>query len=575
MLTMKSKPFYLLFLPALWLFSCYNGNYSGSAGDERILVAQNGYVTGWNKTAIIRVPADSFYLTDMKGNISYRGKPGEKKYWSHSDEWVQVVDFSSIDQAGEYTISLAGKGIRKSAVIRKISIQADPFKEIAHAGVKALYFNRCSYPILSPWGGKWARAAGHPDTMVFVHQSAATGNRPEGFVISGKGGWYDAGDYNKYIVNSGITTYTMLLAYEMYPEYWQSQNLGIPESGNALPDILDETLYNLRWMLTMQDEDGGVYHKLTTKAFEPFIMPEAAAEKRYVVQKSTAAALNFTATMAHAVAVFSSFSEALPGLADSCSKAALASWKWSMQNPGVIYNQPEDISTGAYGDNDLQDEWFWASAEMSLMSGTAFPDSILEKLPFSTPTWNNVMPLGIISTILKPEKIARATLDKCNNLFFNYADQLTGISDTSAYPVSIGHFAWGSNSDVANQGLLKMVAYRLRGDKKYLQSALNDMNYISGINPTGYCFITGFGEKSPTKIHHRVSGADSIPEPVPGFLAGGPNLATLEDCPNLKRSALPALSYIDEECSYSTNEIAINWNAPLVFLSGALSWSCQ
>ncbi|HJZ40850.1 MAG TPA: glycoside hydrolase family 9 protein [Bacteroidales bacterium] len=572
---MKTKPFFLWLLPALCLFSCNNGKNAESAGDEKILVAQNGYVTGWNKTAIIRVPADSFYLADINGKICYRGKPGEKKHWSFSDEWVQVADFSSIDQPGDYTIILVGKGIGKSAVIRKITILADPFKEIANAGVKALYFNRCSYPILPPWGGKWVRGAGHTDTTVYVHQSAASGNRPEGFVISGKGGWYDAGDYNKYIVNSGITTYTMLLAYEMYSEYWQSQNLGIPESGNVVPDILDETLYNLRWMLTMQDEDGGVYHKLTTRAFEPFIMPESAVENRYVVQKSTAAALNFTATMAHAAAIFASFSEELPGLADSCSEAALASWKWSMQNPDVIYIQPEDISTGEYGDKNIRDEWFWAAAEMSLMSGSAYPDSLLEKLPFSTPTWNNVLPLGIISTLLKPEKISPAIIDKCNNLFFNYADLLAGISDTSAYRVSIDHFAWGSNSDVANQGLLKMIAYRLRGDKKYLQSALNDMNYITGVNPTGYCFITGFGEKSPRNIHHRVSGADSIPEPVPGFLAGGPNLATMEDCPDLKRNALPALSYIDEECSYSTNEIAINWNAPLVFLSGALSWSCQ
>jgi endoglucanase len=367
----------------------------------------------------------------------------------------------------------------------------------------------------------------------------------------------------------------MLLAYEMYPEYWQSQNLGIPGSDNAVPDILDETLYNLRWMFTMQDEDGGVYHKLTTREFEPFIMPGAATGKRYVVQKSTAAALNFTATMAHAASIFSSFPEAFPGLADSCNRAALASWKWSRQNPGVIYRQPEDISTGEYGDKDIQDEWFWAAAEMSILSGTAIPDSMLEKLSFSTPAWNNVLPLGIISILLNPEKLPQATIDSCSNLFFNFTDKLTAISDTAAYPVSIGHFAWGSNSDVANQGLLKMVAFRLRGDKKYLLSALNDMNYITGINPTGYCFITGFGEKSPAHIHHRVSGADSIPEPVPGFLAGGPNLATMEDCPDLKRSTLPALSYIDAECSYSTNEIAINWNAPLVFLSGALSWSCQ
>ncbi len=119
--------------------------------------------------------------------------------------------------------------------------------------------------------------------------------------------------------------------------------------------------------------------------------------------------------------------------------------------------------------------------------------------------------------------------------------------------------------------MLKMVAYVLTNNDKYLKSALQDMNYITGVNPTGYCYITGIGEKSPMNIHHRPSGSDGIAEPVPGFLAGGPNTVVFVDCPNAVRSKLPALSYVDEECSYSTNEIAINWNTPLAFLAGALS----
>jgi endoglucanase len=119
--------------------------------------------------------------------------------------------------------------------------------------------------------------------------------------------------------------------------------------------------------------------------------------------------------------------------------------------------------------------------------------------------------------------------------------------------------------------MLKMVAFVLTNNVKYFKSALQDMNYITGVNPTGYCYITGIGEKSPMNIHHRPSGSDGIVEPVPGFLAGGPNTVVFVDCPNAVRSKLPALSYVDELCSYSTNEIAINWNTPLAFLAGALS----
>jgi endoglucanase len=540
--------------------------FAAAAGmDEKILIPQTGYETGMEKIAIVRVPADSFKIVSSTGTIQFKGKLSEKKFWSFSGEWVQWADFSTLNTAGKYTILIPG-----ASCSREIVINADPFQIIAHAGIKALYYNRCSYPILEKWGGKWHREAGHPDTQVFVHKSAVSEGRPEGFVLSSPGGWYDAGDYNKYIVNSGISTYTLLLAYDFFPVYWKNANLDIPESSNKIPDILDEALFNLRWMLTMQDADGGVYHKLTTKAFEPFVMPDKTHEPRYVVQKTTAAGLDFAATMAHASLLLSEFKMELPGLDDSCRRAAENAWKWCLKNPGVIYKQPEDVSTGAYGDGDLRDEWFWAGAEMSFLSGYAYPDSLLGKLEFKTPSWNSVATLGILST-LKNGNISYALQSKCNEILYKYVDKLVDVSKSAGYPVSLDHFAWGSNSDVVNEGMLKTVAYVLTNNEKYLKSAVQDMYYITGVNPTGYCYITGIGEKSPMNIHHRPSGSDGIAEPVPGFLAGGPNTMVMVDCPNAVRSKFPALSYVDEECSYSTNEIAINWNTPLAFLAGALS----
>jgi endoglucanase len=536
-----------------------------AAMDEKILVPQTGYETGMQKIAIIRVQADSFSIVSSTGEVQFRGKLSEKKYWSFSDEWVQWADFSKFNTAGNFRIMIPG-----TTYSREISINADPFEIIAHAGIKALYYNRCSYPILEKWGGKWHREAGHPDTRVLVHKSAVSEGRPEGFVLSSPGGWYDAGDYNKYIVNSGISTYTLLLAYDFFPAYWKQAGLDIPESTNQVPDILDEALFNLRWMLTMQDADGGVYHKLTTKSFEPFVMPDKTNEPRYVVQKTTAAGLDFTATMAHASILFSQFKKELPGLSDSCRLAADLAWKWCLKNPNVIYRQPEDISTGAYGDGNVRDEWFWAGAEMSFLSGFAYPDSLLGKLEFATPTWNNVATLGLLST-LKNGHISSELQSKCSTILYQYVDKLVATSESAGYPISLDHFAWGSNSDVVNEGMLKIVAYVLTNNDKYFKSALQDMYYITGVNPTGYCYITGIGEKSPMNIHHRPSASDGIVEPVPGFLAGGPNTVVFVDCPNAVRSKLPALSYVDELCSYSTNEIAINWNTPMAFLAGALS----
>ncbi|MBX9852772.1 MAG: glycoside hydrolase family 9 protein [Cytophagaceae bacterium] len=178
------------------------------------------------------------------------------------------------------------------------------------------------------------------DNNVLVHNSAANAFRPTGTIISSPRGWYDAGDYNKYIVNSGITTYTVLSLYEQYPLYFDTVNLNIPESGNTLPDILDEALWNVRWMLTMQDpSDGGVYHKLTTADFSGTVMPHINTSTRYVVQKSTGATLNFAAVMAQAARIFSLYPTQLPGLADSCINASVNAWIWSRKNPNVQYNQ--------------------------------------------------------------------------------------------------------------------------------------------------------------------------------------------------------------------------------------------
>ncbi len=536
------------------------------AQNETVLIPQTGFKTSLNKIAVVRAQTDSFTVEDLNSQVVLKGKFSESVLWPFSDEKVRKADLSEIRIPGDYYLTVKGSSEKTAFGIYEYT-----YSDIADAAVRALYYNRCSYPIDPQYGGKWARKAGHPDTRVYIHKSAVSEGRPEGFVVSSPGGWYDAGDYNKYIVNSAISTYTMLLAYQMYPEFWNKRCLNIPESGNVIPDVLDETLYNLRWMLTMQDTDGGVYHKCTTLAFEGFIMPEEAYEKRYMIQKNTAATLDFAATMAYASRLLSKFPKALPGLADSCKNAAMKAWEWSKLHPSILYRQPADVSTGAYGDMNIKDEWFWAGVEMSILAGKNFPDSLLKVLKFKTPSWGSVGTLGLISAITSKDQIGSGQYNSCKKLFFEYTDGLVTISEKAAYPVSLDYFAWGSNSDVANQGLLKMVAYAVQPDQKYLFSATNDMNYLTGVNPTGYCYITGFGKKSSMNIHHRPSATDKILDPVPGFLAGGPNTVVFIDCPDAKRSKLPALSYVDEVCSYSTNEIAINWNTPLVFLSGALS----
>ncbi len=553
---------YLLIL--IFISACSSdGKVENQVMEDELLFNQVGYTPHAAKKALIRTNSGFFKVLDSDGNKVLEGKPSEWQTWEESGDSVRSIDFSELNKAGNYSLQLEG-----SKQSYAFTISDRPLEELAKAALKSFYFNRTAMPIEPAFGGKWSRPAGHPDNEVYVHASAADQNRPEGTVISSQGGWYDAGDYNKYIVNSSITTYTLLLAYQINQSYADNFTIAIPETGNGIPDIINEALYNLRWMMTMQDpNDGGVYHKLTTKRFDDFIMPHQASKKRFVVQKSTAAALDFAATMSYASRVLGGLNSETTELSRTCLDAAHKAWTWAKQHPDILYEQPSDIHTGAYDDVNLKDEWFWAASEMYLSTGDL---GFLKSLNsfYSTPevpTWKKVGTLGVISLLSSSKS---SEFESYQFDYLNYVDKLLEIEAKSAYHTCIDTMAWGSNSDIANAGLLKVIAYKLSEADKYKISIQNDLDYLFGRNATGYCFVTGFGDKSPMNIHHRPSATDDVVEPVPGFLIGGPNTVVMDDCgSDSGRSSFPAKSYIDAECSFSTNEIAINWNAPLVLLT--------
>jgi endoglucanase len=543
---------------------------------QLVLLNQVGYPTISNKIALLKSNSQTFSIIDTAGNQVFTGTPQPKAYWPSAGDSVAIADFSALETPGKYYL-VAGD----SVVSYPFEISNNPYNAIGAAAIKAFYFNRTAIEIKPEFGEKWARAAGHPDTVVLIHESAATKLKPAGTKVSSPLGWYDAGDYNKYVVNSGISTYTLLKALEDYTDYFKNQKLNIPESKNTLPDILDETLFNLRWVITMQDsDDGGVYHKLTNKKFDEFIMPDKAVEPRYMVQKSTAATLDYAALLAKAARVLQSWEQQLPGLADSCRTRALAAWQWAEKNPAVIYQQPKDILTGGYGDFNFKDEKYWAACELWNLTGAPEFMKVIENntTNWGIPSWGEVGTLGTLSLLDNynnlPSKIQSLNIKE---RFLNMVDSLVTAQDKSAFRVSISTFVWGSNADVANMGMLKLYAYKLTKEQRYRQSAINDADYLLGRNATGYCFVTGFGSKPVMNIHHRPSSADGIKEPVPGFLCGGPNLMVLHDCGNIitRDTVFAAKSFEDETCSYSTNEIAINWNAPLAYLFNGLAASCK
>ena len=550
-----------------------------------IRVNQVGYYPDAEKTATIEAAgfAANYQLLDADGNVAWQGTAVREVTSEISQKQRQVVDFSEATTPGSYTL-VAGN------YIQPVVIADRALEPLAKGAMKAFYYQRTAIELTEEYAGKWARKAAHPDTIVRIHATAASKKRPEGTIISSPGGWYDAGDYNKYIVNSGFSHGIMLCAYQMQPEHYASYDLNIPESSNATPDVLDEMLFNLQWMLTMQDpDDGGVYHKLTTPNFEAFVMPTEAVQPRYVVQKTTAAALDFAATMAQAYRVYGIY----PEYADFVAKtipAAEKAYAWAVKNSNVPYTQDENnkkyqpaVNTGAYGDKNFSDEFFWAATELYLSTNKeSYLADAKQYQPqaYTLPVWGDVASLGIFDWIAaalhSDNAVAQQMSEQLSKGIIDYCDEKIKAVAGSAFQSSYGNkatdFFWGSLAErCCCMGISYLYAHALTGNSKYATASLGNANYMLGQNATGYSYVTGFGTRPFMNPHHRISVADGIEDPIPGFLSGGPNPGKQDasTCPYYT-SDYADECYADNMNSYASNEIAINWNASLVAMVGWL-----
>lgn len=536
---------------------------------------QLGYFSAREKTISLNSASNfspqSFSVLDANDNIVLSGTSEAVRFWSDAQEYVSKVDVSAIITAGVYRLQTNNREV-------SFNIGTDVYESISGASLKYYYYNRASTAISSTYGGVHARPMGHPDTNVRVHSSAASASRPTNTVISSSKGWYDAGDYNKYIVNSGISTFTLLTAFEHFDTYYKNKTLNIPETGGTLPDVLDEVKWNLDWMLTMQEPaDGSVYHKLTGLDFSGRIMPNNYNAQRYVVGKSTSAALNFAAVMAVASRVYAEYETELPGYSATLLNAAEAAYAWSETNPTQYFTNPSDVRTGEYGDGNVSDEFQWAAVELFVTTGnTDYNNAInIFSIGNGTPNWQYTAPLALIS-ILHHDSVFSSTVgNTARNTFLNTANALKNGVENGVMNITMGtsnsDYVWGSNGVAANQVVLLIRAYELTNDESFLDAAYVAIDYLFGRNGTGFSYVTGFGDVSTTFPHHRISDADGVTAPVPGMLSGGSNPGRQDGCSGYINTS-NAGSYVDDWCSYASNEVTINWNAPLAYAVNALNF---
>jgi endoglucanase len=530
-----------------------------------IRLNQVGYYPGSVKQFVLADKmASTFVVLDENGEPIVSGNLADNGVWKQSGERVLMGDFSDLTTPGTYTILV--DGTLKS---HPFHIKKGLYKEPLKAAVKSYYYQRASMSLDKKYAGIYARAAGHPDTDCQYHPS--TGH--ERGTLSSPGGWYDAGDYGKYIGNASLSVGQMLDLAEMFPEAVMDGELNIPESGNGISDLLDELRYELDWMLTMQDKDGGVYHKLTAKKFSGFVMPADYDLERFIIGKGTAATLNYAAVMAQASRVFM---KADPAWSDKALAASEKAWKWAVENDSVPFKNPDDVVTGEYGDDIFSDDFYWAAVELYLNTGKVeyeeymygFQQPYIHKL---TNSWKFfVRNNGFHSLLKNRNKIDLEFAVALVNKHIELADEILSDLNNNPYRIALERYEWGSNSDILNQAMILCYAHHISGEEKYLIGAEQINDYIFGKNATGYSFLTGFGSKKVMNIHHRPSGADGIEDPIPGFIVGGPNDHRQDKSSVNYTSEFPAKAFMDVQDSYASNEVCINWNAPAIFVMGYL-----
>ncbi len=464
---------------------------------------------------------------------------------------------------GTYVVRIPGIGISYPFIVAQ-----DIYNDVTDAMLKSFYFQRCGMDLEVRYAGVWSHKACHQG------YGSVHGNITE--QLPSSGGWHDAGDYGKYTVAAAKAVADLMLAYEFFPAAFE-RTMNIPESGNGVPDILNEVRYELEFLFKMQrSSDGAVYHKLTTKSFPGLsVMPEDDTAELVFSPHSYAASATFAAVMAMASRVYLMLDTSF---AEECLKAAEKAWIWICENPtsGGFINPP-DIHTGEYGDTVLSDEKYWASAELFRTTGRAVyhdafqsaleqPDLLLYELG-----WADTAGYGTLSYLLcEHEHSNNITYQKLMRGWREQADKLRTRCDSDGYRISLtpDQYIWGSNMVLLNQAMHLIITTQFTGDDKYADAALNHLHYLLGLNAIGLSYVTGIGSDAVMNPHHRPSVSDGIFEPVPGMVAGGHNRNLQDEYAKGKLQGLPpAKCFVDHEDSYSTNEMTIYWNSPAVFVA--------
>ncbi len=532
------------------------GSVSAVAADETVAepaapaIRLNtvGYLPGRPMAASVAKVTGKFQVRRLAdGAVVWEGELSPPRLNVDTGEELSTADFSALGpaQAGEYELSVAASGERV-----QFRIAEDLYREPFRLAARAMYLWRCGTPVHGEHAGEhFEHGPCHMDDALldFLGQLGVQGPMT--------GGWHDAGDYNKYVVNAGATVGVMFRAWEDFGSAIEAVELDIPETTPRLPDFLAELKWELDWLRSMQADDGSVYHKVSAKNFGGMIAADKDADPRYVVPWSSAATADFTAMMAQAARIYLPYDGEF---AEDCLDAAKRSHAFLQAHPDEHSAEQKEFQTGGYHAPDVDDR-LWAAAE--LWETTGDPDVLidLEKRIAATANvdvdwdWPNLKNLGVLTYLFSERKGRNAELvERVRKNLIAAADKIAAASKAHGYARPLGEkYYWGCNGTVARQAVVLQAAYQLTGDQAYSHAILDGLNHLFGRNHFGRSFVTGLGERPPLHPHDRQSEGDAVAAPWPGYLVGGANPR--------------ATDWTDRMEDYRTNEIAINWNGALIY----------
>jgi endoglucanase len=540
--------------------------------------------------------AAPFDVVDAAGTVLFSGTTEPFGRDSTSGRYVQRLDFTALTTQGK---DLKLRIVAKDTV--STALESDPFaiddqvyEPLARDALRFFYYMRSGISLKQPYVEKavWERIEGHPTDR---HVSCATdANCTHSLDVSG--GWYDAGDYGKYVVNGGLSVWLLMNLWEVtqlqgfHATGIGDRELNLPESGNGQPDLLDEAKWELQWMLRMQVPEGQpqaglVHHKLHDEAWSSLaVLPLKSDQvKRTLRPVSTAATLNLAASAAQGSRVFARVD---PQFAETCLSAARRAWDAAEQRPALYITLADNQGGGAYEDSDVSDERYWAATELYLTTGDQKYQRALSESPYylkaraqgSNPglfqaiDWRTMDTLATLSIALDRKQFSADAREQSKRAIVEIGERYLALSRADGFgqPYAGAHYTWGSNSFMLNNGIVLASAHALTHDSRFLEGATAVLDYLLGRNALGKSHVSGYGSRPLSNPHHRMwahSVDPKFPPPPPGALDGGPN-SDLQD-PYSKAANLGCIGqtcYVDHADAYSANEVAINWNAELAWL---------